>query len=441
MNALRDAWRVMLSVIALCFASSLSASERSEPSFGEVFDNAGLVMLLIEPASGEIVDANPAAVRFYGHPRDVLLAMNIAQINTFTPEQVAAERQLAQEEGRNYFIFRHRLASGEVRSVEVYSRPYVFDGQILLFSVVNDISPGRHDEADLWHYQTRLEEMVDAQVAEIDKRRRQATFILVAAVVLQAVVIALLLVNIQRRRRLEKAQRELLAALNERTQELSRIGEAMAHHFQEPARRLVSFAQRLQRSKALVRDEDSQLSLDFIDSQARRLSELVRDAQRYIVIDRTGAGVDERCALPEVVDQVVSARDSETAAAIRTDLKLRSPTVSMSAKSLAQVLNILVDNAARYRRSDRPLQIEIVARSVPHGVRVEVRDNGTGIEPQFRDQVFGLFNRLVPGNIPGTGMGLAIARKLVILAEGHIGVEDGIDGGVCIYFELPRRIR
>ncbi|MCA1938775.1 MAG: PAS domain S-box protein, partial [Dechloromonas sp.] len=139
----------------------LSPARAQTPSFQEIFEQQATVMLLIDPKSGEIVDANPAASRFYGYERDKLRQMSIQQINTFTDEQVAEERRLAETEGRNYFIFRHQLADETIRTVEVFSRPYVFDGRRLLFSVVHDITPGRNASQDLWYYQQRLEEMVD----------------------------------------------------------------------------------------------------------------------------------------------------------------------------------------------------------------------------------------------------------------------------------------
>jgi signal transduction histidine kinase len=64
-------------------------------------------------------------------------------------------------------------------------------------------------------------------------------------------------------------------------------------------------------------------------------------------------------------------------------------------------------------------------------------DNGSGIAPEYRAQVFDLFTRLVPNNIPGTGMGLALVRKIVLQTGGCVAVNDGIDGGTCIAFDLP----
>ena len=98
------------------------------------------IMLMIDPVTGKIVDANASASRFYGYPMETLLNMNIAQINTLPPNEIAAERTRAKDENRNYFIFPHRLAGGEVRMVEVHSSPIQTEGQTLLCSIVHDIT-------------------------------------------------------------------------------------------------------------------------------------------------------------------------------------------------------------------------------------------------------------------------------------------------------------
>jgi diguanylate cyclase (GGDEF)-like protein/PAS domain S-box-containing protein len=115
---------------------SLTASEQHARHF---LEKNYSVMLLIDPATGEIVDANPAASRYYGYAPVQLIGMNICNINTASPERVAEERQRALREERNYFLFSHRLASGEVRDVEVYSTPIETRGSSMLFSIVHDV--------------------------------------------------------------------------------------------------------------------------------------------------------------------------------------------------------------------------------------------------------------------------------------------------------------
>lgn len=97
-------------------------------------------MLVVEPQSGSIIYANSAAASFYGYTREQLLSMNIYQINTLTPAETRQEMQAAAAEHRNYFLFRHRLANGEVRTVEVFSYPVKFGEIDALYSIVHDIT-------------------------------------------------------------------------------------------------------------------------------------------------------------------------------------------------------------------------------------------------------------------------------------------------------------
>ncbi len=120
-----------------------------EQTFHLLFDGHSAVMLLIEPETGAILDANQAAVNFYGYPKPKLCGMSIQEINTLPPEQVAAERQKALVEKRNYFIFPHRLASGEERIVEVHSSPIAFGEKRVLFSIIHDITRRKRAETAL----------------------------------------------------------------------------------------------------------------------------------------------------------------------------------------------------------------------------------------------------------------------------------------------------
>ncbi len=120
----------------------------NEGRFRNFFEKNGSVMLLIDPKSGRIEDANAAACRFYGYSENALCAMPISQINTLSPEEIRAEMEHATHEERNYFNFRHRLASGEVCEVEVYSTPVVVNARPVLFSIVHDMTARRRAEAE-----------------------------------------------------------------------------------------------------------------------------------------------------------------------------------------------------------------------------------------------------------------------------------------------------
>ncbi len=125
------------------------ALRESEERYRSLFYNNHAVMLLIDPEDGRIVDANPAAARFYGRSIEELKRMKITQINTLWPEQVKEEMERARTEQRNHFFFKHRLADGSVRDVEVFSGPIPLGGRSILYSIVHDITERRRAEESL----------------------------------------------------------------------------------------------------------------------------------------------------------------------------------------------------------------------------------------------------------------------------------------------------
>jgi diguanylate cyclase (GGDEF)-like protein/PAS domain S-box-containing protein len=140
-----------------------AALQQSEMRFRQMFERHNSIMLLIEPASGEIVDANAAATRFYGYPPERLMSMNIAQINILPPQEIAGERARALHENRNYFIFPHRLASGEMRTVEVHSSPIEMAGHTLLFSIIHDITERKQMELQLAASELQLRTIIETE--------------------------------------------------------------------------------------------------------------------------------------------------------------------------------------------------------------------------------------------------------------------------------------
>jgi PAS domain S-box-containing protein len=121
----------------------------SEERFRMLFELNNAIMLLIEPDSGNIVDANPAASKFYGYPLETLRAMNIDHINQLTPEEIAQALEQAQKEDQKYFIFPHKLADSKIRTVEVFSSPIIFGEENILFSIINDITSRIHNEEEI----------------------------------------------------------------------------------------------------------------------------------------------------------------------------------------------------------------------------------------------------------------------------------------------------
>ncbi|MBS3873001.1 MAG: PAS domain S-box protein [Firmicutes bacterium] len=137
----RNVMRVVVTALLLTMLLPAAMVNAETIDFRRLFDNHGSVMLIIDVETGNLLYANNAAARFYGYTREQLLAMTIQDINTLSPEEVAREREAAAREERNFFLFKHRLASGEIRTVEVYTYPYALGERPVLFSIINDVTP------------------------------------------------------------------------------------------------------------------------------------------------------------------------------------------------------------------------------------------------------------------------------------------------------------
>jgi PAS domain S-box-containing protein len=155
------------------------ALRESEERYKSLFKNNHSVMLLIDPESADIVDANPAAISFYGWSHEELTRKKITNINTLTKRQVFQEMKRAKKEQHRIFYFKHRLASGKIRDVEVYSGPIKVYDRELLYSIIHDITKRKQAELALIDRRKELEnkthelEEVNTALNVLLKRREQ----------------------------------------------------------------------------------------------------------------------------------------------------------------------------------------------------------------------------------------------------------------------------
>jgi len=125
------------------YLQAQSIISENESRYRALFDENYSVMLMIDPEDGQIVDANTAACQFYGWSYDQLTKKKVPEINLLTEDEVLREMKRAVRENRNYFVFDHQLANGEIRHVEVYSGPIEIRGRKVLYSIVHDITKRR----------------------------------------------------------------------------------------------------------------------------------------------------------------------------------------------------------------------------------------------------------------------------------------------------------
>ncbi len=137
------------------------ALQESEERYRSLFQNHHSVMLLIEPETGAILDANPAACEYYGYSHAELTRLVVGDINTNPPGKIQTDIANTVARPSSFYIFQHRLANGELRDVEVYSGPITIGGKALLYSIVHDITERKRTEQALIESESRFRSLFE----------------------------------------------------------------------------------------------------------------------------------------------------------------------------------------------------------------------------------------------------------------------------------------
>ena len=156
---------------------TLRELSESEGRFRQLFHESQMVFLVIDPDSGDILDANKAAQQFYGYSANEIKQKKIDEINLLSPDQIQEEISLAFSGKKNHFLFQHQLASGEVRDVEVFAGPVDYAGKTYLYSIVNDVTERIKVETQLRESEISYRGLFDAVKDAIYIQNREGAFL------------------------------------------------------------------------------------------------------------------------------------------------------------------------------------------------------------------------------------------------------------------------
>jgi len=264
----------------------------------------------------------------------------------------------------------------------------------------------------------------------------------------EGVVITSAIRDISERKKAEEKIRELNATLEERVlertdalmrsnEELQQFAYIASHDLQEPLRTVSIYAQLLAKRYQGQLQGDADQFINFIVEGAGRMERLIHDLLDFSRIDARGTDYFVRTSCESSLDDAIRNIRSlieENAAIIERSTSL--PTVIGDPVQLTRLFQNLLVNSIRYR-AEEPPRIQIAAQDRGGEWLVSVRDNGIGIEPQYAEKVFGIFKILQPrAKSSGSGMGLAICRKIVSRHEGRIWVESDLGKGATFHFTL-----
>jgi len=237
----------------------------------------------------------------------------------------------------------------------------------------------------------------------------------------------------------EQALRDLyetIRSLERSNAELEQFAYVASHDLQEPLRMVASYTELLARRYEGRLDADAERFIAYAVDGAKRMQQLVNDLLAFARVQSNG-GAFEICACEDIVAGVVAdlARPLEESQGEVTCAPL--PTVMADRVQLGQLFQNLISNSLKFRSAEPP-RVHITARRSGADWRFSVRDNGIGFEPQYAERIFRMFQRLhARGTYSGTGIGLAIAKRIVERHGGRIWAESSAGGGSTVFFTVP----
>ena len=342
-------------------------SARDVELYRAVFEVNAAVKLLIDPETGAIVDANEGAATFYGYAKAELRTMNIAELNVLPSELIRQEMERARAERRSFFRFRHRVASGEVRDVEVYSGPFVWSGRTLLLSIVHDVTE-----------RYRLEDRL-ARAQTLEAMGRLAGGVAHDFNNLLTVILGFSEAIADGSRKDERAQ-------------------VAARHVVQAATRAAELTQKLLAFGRKRIENPTNLSLNA----------LIRDLEA-VLREMAGANASLVVELDDDLGRVYA--DHGTMVQVLTNLVHNAGEATEGRGHI------------RLTTTRMPLAEARQTLGPPHvaGVRLTVEDDGPGIAPGLARQIFEPF---VSTKQRGSGLGLATVYGIVQQSGGTISVQS-----------------
>ena len=375
----------------------------SEARFRQIFEQNSSVMMLIHPVSGAIVDVNKSAIDFYGHSREQLLLMSISDINTLSPEEVLRERQRAMHGECRFFQFRHRVASGEIRDVEVHITPIESGGRPLLFSIVNDVTARKSAERELELHRHHLEELVAVRTAELTQAKLAA----------------------------ESANIAKSAFLAN-----------MSHEIRTPINAVLGMANLLRRSGVTPAQAER---LDNIDAATRHLLGIINDILDLSKIEAGKLVLEDAVIAVDTLMGNVASIVAERAQARNLTLKIEiepfPPYLRGDPTRIQQAVLNYAANAIKFTESGTvTLRARPYEDTDGHLIgRFEVHDTGIGIPPETLKRLFGAFEQAdssTTRRYGGTGLGLVITKRLAEMMGGKVGVDSVPGKGSTFWFTV-----
>ncbi len=223
-------------------------------------------------------------------------------------------------------------------------------------------------------------------------------------------------------------------------EELEQFAHIVAHDLKEPLRNMGNYSGLLKKRYAKLLDEHGVQFLDFINTNAEHMYLMLEELLTFTSLstELRAVGLVDAQRLLYVILEQMRGSVKEAKAIINYE---SLPLVNIRGAHLEMLFQHLIANALKFRKADQICLIDITATDEGGNITFKVSDNGIGIAEKYHQRIFQLFKRLDKANYQGTGMGLAICKKIIDLYSGTIWVESEEGQGTTFFFQLPKKIK
>ncbi|MBN1227294.1 MAG: GHKL domain-containing protein [Deltaproteobacteria bacterium] len=243
-------------------------------------------------------------------------------------------------------------------------------------------------------------------------------------------------VDVTERRKIKKKLKRTLADLKRSNIDLQQFAYVASHDLQEPLRMVASYTQLLEKRYKDKLDTDAKEFIQFAVDGALRMQRLINDLLSYSLVGARQKPVkptDCNSVLGQVITDLSVTIEQNNVIISNDDL----PNVMADASQMQELFKNLIGNAIKFRSEQAP-RVHISAKKDRNKWLFSVKDNGLGIDPQYKDKIFLIFQRLhSKEEYPGTGIGLAICKRIVERHGGKIWIDSNVGKGSTVYFTLP----
>ena len=240
------------------------------------------------------------------------------------------------------------------------------------------------------------------------------------------------------RKQFDEKLKQALVELKRSNTELEQLVYVASHDLQEPLRMVASYVQLLQRRYKDKIDDDANDFIAYAVDGAKRMQGLINDLLAYSRVGSRGKDFDP-IDCETVIDRVVGNLEASIKGSGAVVTHDSMPTVMADSSQIVQLFQNLIGNAIKYRNEEIP-RVHISAKENGKNMIFSVNDNGLGIDPQYYERIFTIFQRLHgKKEYSGTGIGLAICKKIVERHGGEIWVESQPGKGSTFYFTIPKK--